>query len=67
MSNVTKIIIGMNGGIITGIESNNPIEVVVIDWTDIFEGEEFPEGPNITYGHFDDLKIRLEELKSENL
>lgn len=39
---MTKIILEVNGGIVTNVIADGPVEYVLVDWDNIEAGDEFP-------------------------
>lgn len=39
---MTKIILEVNGGIVTNVIADGPVEYVLVDWDNLEQGDEFP-------------------------
>lgn len=39
---MTKIILEVNGGIVTNVIADGPVEYVLVDWDNLEAGDEFP-------------------------
>ena len=69
MSNVTRIIIEVDGGIVKNVIADGPVEYILVDWDNLEAGDEFPEMENFRDDIVltDDIEASLTGLKIDNI
>ena len=63
-----KIILEVNGGIVTNVIADGPVEYVLVDWDNLEAGDEFPTEQDYRSAVItDDLEKSLTTLRIDNI
>lgn len=61
----TDIIIEISGGNVVSVTSNKDISYLIVDWDNISQGDEFPNGDLLSNqdGYFENIEDGLDKIK----